>query len=132
MIQRPNAVALTICQQAIVERGSGNVTFVNSFTRLIHDAFPTPSRDFLVGCLLTDGRGEVTLHLTLESLDDLEDIFRRSYSITFPDPLRQVRLLWPLSDFSFPRPGRYQLTLWAEQEPIASCTLWLILREASS
>ena len=42
MIQRPNAVGLLLCQQAIVEEHTQNLTLVNTFRRLVLDSFPSP------------------------------------------------------------------------------------------
>ena len=44
MVQRPNAVGLTLCQLVIVEEATENVTLANSFQTMDVDTFPAPGR----------------------------------------------------------------------------------------
>jgi hypothetical protein len=102
VIQRPNALALTVCQQAIVEERTRNLTLVNRFTRLGVSQFPTPSQQFVVCVILNDGLGEVPLNLKVLRLDDHEPIYERFMRVTCIDPLIEVRFLyraWPSVPF---------------------------------
>jgi hypothetical protein len=123
MIQRPNAVGMVLCQQTIIEQGTGNVTLVNAFSRLTLATFPTPPQQFTVHTILTDGLGEMTLTVAVADLGTLSTIYRRSWRATFSDPLQERRLLARVTACSFPTPGRYQVSLLAEGEWVAQCLL---------
>jgi hypothetical protein len=75
MIQRPNAVGLFLCQQAVVEERTRNSSLVNRFRQLSCASFPSPPRDFVVCALLTDGLGDMLLSLNLSRLDTFEEIY---------------------------------------------------------
>jgi hypothetical protein len=130
MIRRPIAVGLLLCQEVIVEERTRNVTLVNSFGRLGLKTFPSPPQQFTVQAVLADGLGEVRFELVISSLDNLEPIYTRSWRTTFTDPLREVRHLIRVGSCSFPAPGRYQVGLLAENEPVAQCLLTIDPLEA--
>jgi hypothetical protein len=125
MLQRPNALGLIVCQQAIVEERTRNLTLVNRFTRLGVREFPSPLQQFVVCVILNDGIGDVPLELTVMRLDRLETVYERTMRVTFPDPLTEVCFVYRVSECSFPVPGRYQVALLAEHESVAQCVITL-------
>ena len=42
MIPPPIALGLTLCEKVIIEEGTRAATFVNTFSTLIEERFPTP------------------------------------------------------------------------------------------
>jgi hypothetical protein len=52
-------------------------------------------------------------------MDTLEEVETYRWSLRFPDPLSIVRLRLRLAPLSFPAPGVYQFTLFADGESIA-------------
>ena len=123
MIQRPNAIGLLLCQQAIVEERTRNLTLVNTFRRLVVDSFPSPPQRFEIHSLLTDGLGPMTLTLLATRLDTLDEIYNQTGTVTFTNPLQEQYLLIHITRISFPVPGRYEFRLLAERESIAQCVL---------
>jgi hypothetical protein len=69
MILPPIVLGLTICEKAIVEEGTRNVTIVSTFTRLVVDEFPSPPQRFSVYSVLTEGLGDATILLTVTNLE---------------------------------------------------------------
>src|SRR5437588_13121324 len=128
MNPQPIAVGLFLCQQVIVEERTRNITLVNSFNRRTAHEFPSPPQQFAVYAMLTNGRGEATLALSVSRLDSLEEIYRRAAHVTFADPLRQVRLWFRVKSCSFPEPGAYQVTLEADGELIIQWVCNIVLR----
>jgi hypothetical protein len=128
MIQRPTAAGLILCQQAIIEEKTRNITLINSFDWLRFRQFPS-SKQFMGYLALTDGLGEMTLSLTVAGLHDLKGIYERSWHETFGDPLREKRRLILVSSCSFPSPGRYQVSILAEGEWVAQCLLTVLAEE---
>jgi hypothetical protein len=129
MLQRPNAVGLILCEQAVIEEKTRNVTLVNSFSRLRFPTFPAPPHRYVVYAALTDGLREGTMSLVVSRLDTLEDLEERRWAMRFTDPLRIVRLVLRPPALSFPAPVRYQFSLLAEGESVAQCVLQVIAEE---
>src|SRR5438445_463935 len=111
MIQRPNAVGLILCHWVIVEENTRNVTLANSCQRLELSEFPSRPDPFAVYTILTDGLGQITLELVVSRNDTLEEIYTKSFTTDFKDPLRQLRLWWHVRACTFKVPGRYQFGL---------------------
>jgi hypothetical protein len=119
MQRQPTVVGLKLCQHAIVQEKTRNVTLVNCFHRLSFAAFPAQARPFTVCAVLTDGLGEGELTLTMTSLEDMEDVWTRSWKARFHDPLKELWFLMPVAACTFPQPGRYQAELSLDGEPTA-------------
>jgi hypothetical protein len=128
MIQRPNAAGLVLCEKAIIEEGTRNVTLVNVFYRLASDAFPSPPQHLTVHTLLTDGLGVGRMELVISRLDMMTEIYHHTWQARFQNPLHRLRYLIRIASCSFPGPGRYQFELRADGEPIAQCLLDVSLR----
>src|SRR5205085_2285676 len=92
---------------------------VNCFQRRAVSRFPSEGVPLVVLAFLTDGSGEVGLEVTIQRLDNLEVIFRRSSSYRFDNPLREVRFLLRIRECSFPVAGDYQVNLFADGELLA-------------
>ncbi len=125
MIQRPNAVGLIICRLLIVEEKTRNITLANSFVRLEVDSFPSHATPFDVYAILTDGLGDVALDLFVARGDTMDEIYARSFKVTFDDPLRQ-RIWWRIRSCSFPVPGPYQIGVQADGELISQGVLKVV------
>jgi len=123
MIQIPNAVGLILCEKAITEEGTKNVTLVNTFNRLDRPTFPALLRDFLVCGLLTDALGTMTLSLVITRLETLEELLTISGEVRFTNPIAERRLRIAVNRIEFPSPGRYQISLLANGEWVAQCVL---------
>jgi hypothetical protein len=129
MIQIPNAVGLLLYEKAIVEEGTKRVTLVNTYTRLQVARLPSPPQQLLVHAMLTDGLGMMPLSLVILRLDTLENIVVESGEVSFSSPLDERRLYYRVNAVRFPVAGRYQITLLANWEWVAQCTLTIIAAE---
>lgn len=128
MIHRPNAAALIVCHQVIVEEHTRDVTFINSFHRLAVDGFPSSPRRFMVCAYLRDGLGDVNLRVVVTQLEAFEEIYSRTVRFNFTDRLRIYRLLWPVSQLAFPAPGQYEIRLFAGADSIADSVIQVLPR----
>lgn len=129
MIQRPVAVGLLLCEQAIIEEKSRNVTPVNCFTRRFVEHLPSENLTFTVLAFLTDGLGELELSLVIENLDGGTEIYQRTSRVQFENPLSEYRLSIRVRNCKFPGPGDYQATLLAQNEFIAHRKFHVLTKE---
>jgi hypothetical protein len=123
MQRQPTVVGLKLCQHAIVQEGTRNVTLVNCFRNLSFAEFPAQVRAFTICAVLTDGQGEGTLTLNIVSLEDMEDVWTNSWRANFDDPLRELWFLMPVTDCPYPQAGRYQVELTIDGDPTARTLL---------
>ncbi|HEY7157030.1 MAG TPA: hypothetical protein VH575_23880 [Gemmataceae bacterium] len=128
MIQPPVAIALTVCEQVIVEEKTHNVTLVNCMTRLRVRQVPSEAHRLVVHAWLAGGRGEGKIRLEWLHPETLEEILSRELPATFPHPLQEARATFRAS-LSFPVEGRYQINLLADGAVIAHRTFQVFLRE---
>lgn len=115
----PVAIGMLVCENVIVEENTKNVTPVNCFRRRGFAVFPSEPITVMVLAFLQDGLGEMPLEVVVQSLDNWDEIRRFGSQIEFLDPLQEFRCLFRLRDFSVPRPGHYQVSLFADGETIA-------------
>jgi len=123
MVHLPNAWGLILCEQAVIEEKTRNVTLVNSFSRLRCPSFPSPASRFVAYALLSGGLGDATMSLVVSRLDTFEDIHEAGWQMKFRDRLRPIRLVLRLSHLSFPEPVPYQFSLLADGEEVAQSVL---------
>jgi hypothetical protein len=119
MAQRPLAVGLFLCEQVVVEKGTENITLVNCFTRRDVRRLPSEPLPFIVFAVLTDGSGSMPVKVTIQRLDNLDEIYAFTRVVPFRSPLEKVRCMLRIRNCSFPLAGEYQVTLYADNEPIA-------------
>ena len=119
MTPLPLALGLTVCEKAIVEEGTKNVTLMSTFTRLVVEEFPSLPQRFALYTVLTEGLGDGTIDLVIRNLDTNEEIFTAQMPIHFPDRVAEVRVLFRIHRCIFPAPGEYLCTLLLGDEWLA-------------
>jgi hypothetical protein len=123
MVQPPTASGLILCEQVIIEEKTRNVSLVNTMGRLHCSTFPSPPQRLVIYAALTNGMGEGTMSLVVSRLDMLEEVDQRRWQMRFTSPLRIVRLMLRPPALSFPAPGQYQYTSFADGEWVAQTIL---------
>ena len=119
MIPPPMALGLTLCEKAITEEGTKDVTLVSIFRKRLVERFPSPPQPFTAYAILTDGVGDGTMELVITNLETDEEIYARRFRVRFPDRLAELRLLLRVTRCSFPAPGQYQATLLVDGDWVA-------------
>ena len=125
MIKLPTVIGLKLCQQAIVEEKTRNVTLVNCLRELSVASFPARIRPLTACIVLSDGMGEGKLSLTIASLgnEDMPEIWTGRWNLTLKNPVKEHWLFLPVENLVLTYPGRYQVALTIDQEPIARTVL---------
>jgi hypothetical protein len=117
---------LFLCDLLIVEAQTQKVSLINLFERVRAQSFPSPPRPFVVYAFLTDGFGDVELMIEIEGLSRMERVYSYTTRVRFPDRVTATHFKFTVTDCSFPRPGQYQVVLYANREPIAQTRLDVI------
>jgi hypothetical protein len=89
MSRKPVAIGLMACEQVIVEETTRNLTPVNCFTHRAMRTFPTEPISFAVAAFLTDGLGDIELEIALQSLDNMDQLYRVGRRFRFETPLEE-------------------------------------------
>src|SRR5262249_59244754 len=116
MTPLPLVLGLTVCEKAIVEEGTKNVTLMSTFTRIVVEEFPSLPQRFALYTVLTEGLGDGTIDLVIRNLDTNEEIYTAQMSVRFPDRVGEVRVLFRINRCSFPIAGEYLCTLLLDNE----------------
>jgi hypothetical protein len=68
---------------------------------------------------LTDGLGDATLDLIVTRLDTFEEIYSRRRLVHFSDRLRELHVIFRVTDCVFGTPGSHQFALFVDREWVA-------------
>jgi hypothetical protein len=116
MEPRPVVLGLNLCDYVIIEERTKKVSLVGMFTGLGVTDFPALAPPFSVFALLTDGLGSATIELVLTRLENNDQIYSHTGSLTFPDKVAEVASHLRLRRCVLPAPGLYQFTLMVDGE----------------
>jgi hypothetical protein len=119
MIPPPLALRLTLCEKAIIEDGTKDITLVSTFRTIIVEKFPSPPQRFTAFAVPTDGLGDGTIDFVITNVETDEEVYARQITVRFPDRLAEIRLLLRITRCSFPAPGTYEVVLSVDGDWIA-------------
>ncbi|HZT82302.1 MAG TPA: hypothetical protein VFA26_18890 [Gemmataceae bacterium] len=120
MVPPPLVRGLTLCDYAIVDQRTGKVSLIGTFVQMFEDSFPSVPRSFCAFIALTNGQGDATVELVITELETDEEIEREGASVTFPDKLTEVQVIFQLKGWSVSSPGWYSVSVLVDGEAIAS------------
>lgn len=107
----PTVIGLLVCEQAIFERRTDNLSLINCFTQKNIGVFPSPPQRFVLVAFLTGGVGDVPLEVVLRRLDTLDEVTRYRVVVQFVDRVREMRFVLRITNCSFPVAGGYEFSL---------------------
>ncbi len=125
----PIVLGIELCEKAIEEEQTKNVTLINTFLSIWVEDFPSAPEPFVVSVVMTAGVGSVTMDLIIVRLETDEEVYVDRFAVEFPYRLAEIRLLIPIVECSFPAPGKYQFTLETNGEWIAKRDLQVLTEE---
>ena len=127
MVPLPIALGLTLCQQIIVERDTGNTSLINAFKAWHVRRLPSPPRMFCLFAVLSEGHGHGTIEIAVSHVATNEIVFSGQRPIHFPNRLSEVQVLFRYPECSFATAGEYYATLAVDGEWIAQRRFQVIL-----
>jgi hypothetical protein len=74
MTPLPLVLGLTLCEKAIVEEGTKNITLVSTFSRLVVDGFPSRPQRIALHTVLTGGRGDGIIDLLIRHVETNDEV----------------------------------------------------------
>jgi hypothetical protein len=119
MMPTPTTFGLTVCEQVIVDRRTGNYSPINIFTQLTAPSFPTDFTRLTVFATLTDTQGHGKMTVRCTELASNDDIYERSFPLIVPDQRAIQNLVLRVQRLRFPRAGWYEFVLLADDEQVA-------------
>src|SRR5687767_2318239 len=111
----PEVLALVIGEQVYVEPVSKKLFLLGVNSDFASATFPLVVPRLVAYIVLTDGRGEVSLHGRVIDVDDEnQPVGDANSEVLFEEPLDEVETLLHFADVEFPGPGEYRLQLFAD------------------
>jgi hypothetical protein len=132
MYVRPVAIGLVLCEHAIVDEKTHNVTTVSCFSRRVVEGPVEFMPPIFVVFTLVDGHGTMPAKLVIERLDTLETAYERAFTLTFADSLKEVFGIFRVRAQAFPVFGSYQALLIVGSEAIAQKRFSITPKESKS
>ena len=129
MIPTPSAIGLTICDQILIEEGTRRISLIGVSGAIRLSDFPAVAPPFGVFSVLTGGRGDGTLALTITQVETDEEIYRWQHAIRFADRLANVHVVFRIRGCRFPAPGLYLVTLLVDSEWVAQRRIRIIAED---
>jgi hypothetical protein len=125
----PLVLGLTLCEKAIVEEGTKNVTLVSTFTKLTVEEFPSSPQRFVLYTVLTEGLGQGTMDLVIRNLETNAEVFSLQVPVSFPDRVIEARVLLRINRCVFPVEGEHLCTLLLDGEWLGQRRLRVVKKE---
>jgi hypothetical protein len=116
MLKMPRVIGLTLCDRLEVDTATGEVLLAGLFQAQHFLHFPSPPFTFTVYTALFGGVGEGTMELTIQRLENEEDLYSHRRWLALPGRQLIVNLEIRVRDCVFPTPGRYSLTLRFDEQ----------------
>lgn len=117
----PNCKAILLCEQTIIEAGTGKVSLIGLFDGFVVPQAPGVIRPFTVYLHLTDGIAGHEYEITVEIHDLSNDtVVARATGpkVRWGDRLSRLNLLIPVPPMHVQHAGAYDFVVFANQQEI--------------
>lgn len=117
----PHCKALLLCEKVTQSQLTGKVTLHNLIEGFQSRIFPGRSTPFAIFLQVYDGIGRYTVSTEITDLSDGSIVGRTALQdLYFSDRLTRIQLVIPVDSVWLPRPGRYEMVVFVEGQPLAS------------
>lgn len=115
----PHCTALLICEKVSVSQITGAVSLHNLIEEFRLRSFPGRSSRFTIYLQVYDGIGRYSLSVEINDLgDDSSIAVAKVPDLDFPDRLAKIAVTIPIDSVPLPRPGRYELVVFVDGQPL--------------
>jgi hypothetical protein len=123
---------LVLCELAIVDEKTRNITPVSCFSRRVVEGPITLMPPFYVVAAFVNGHGATPAKLVIERLDTLEITYERDFTLNFADSLQELSGIFRLRPPVIPVFGYYQAVLSVGGDVIAQKRFSILAKETKS
>ncbi len=115
----PKCKAILLCDQAIVEAGTGKISIIGIFNNWNVPHFPCVIRPFTASLDLTDGIGKSAMSVDVHDLQEDKIIAQvRIAEVDFPERMAKINLMIPVPPLPLKHAGRYDFVVLADGQEI--------------
>jgi hypothetical protein len=120
----PVAKAFIVCDYVIHEQDTNKKSCIGIFQHITSPRFPCRHGQLAIYTSIVDALGEYRFRLTLAHLKDGREIGAgETPALRIPDRLQTAELAFRLQNLVFPEAGKYEFTLYANDDAIARRTI---------
>jgi hypothetical protein len=117
----PHCKALLLCEKVTESQLTGKTTLHNLVRQFALPRFPGRSTPFTIFLELYDGTGRYSVRLQFNSLVDDSTIAETSVDdLDFLGRLAKIQVTVPVEYVRLSQPGRYELVVFLDEQPLAS------------
>jgi hypothetical protein len=124
----PACIAIVVCNEVIEDKWTNNKSLIGLFNSIAAPTLPTHHPRMFLMVSLTDGRGEWTVVLRIESPSG-EELFKAEGTIQFDDPIAVHDLVVEVRGLPLSEAGEYHVGLMCGGRPIASRRFTVVKNE---
>jgi len=117
----PSVVAMLICDQVIVEQGSGKKSLIGVFEELRAFSFPTQTR-LAIYVKLADASGFYNLLIRVVNLKDETKVAELNATANL-SPIAAAEFAINIAGIVLPEAGKYEFQLWANDTYLHRVTM---------
>ncbi len=121
----PSVVAMLVCDQVIVEQGTGKKSLIGVFENVNAPAFPTPTR-LAIYAKLVDASGHYDFLIRLVNLKDETKVAELKAQANL-DPRAPSEFAINIIGMVLPEPGKYEFQLYANDTYLHRVTMGAVL-----
>lgn len=115
----PACKALLLCDQTIIEAGSGKVSVIGAFTNFTLRQFPGFTSPFTAFMQLADGIGRYQIRAEIHDLrEDVVLARTQEIPIEFAERLTRISICLPVPPMQLSHPGNYDFVFFANGREI--------------
>ncbi len=113
----PICLAMVACDSAYKDPFTLKHTLIGTFSTMTGPSFPLAHPHITTFVALTDGHGEIPLHLEMQDSEEERPVlFQFDGPVTFDDPRNVIEITFKAGPIAVPLPGEYRLKLFAAGE----------------
>jgi hypothetical protein len=111
----PSVVAMLVCDQIVIEQGTGKKSLIGVFENIFTQGFPSQLSRVAVYVKMVDALGKYNLRLRLVKLKDETPLADITLDADVKDSLVGVEIALNMVNLPIPEPGKYEFQLYANE-----------------
>ena len=126
MLVPPKVNSFLLCDYIIQEHRTGKKSLIGIFHNIVAGQFPFSHPSLFIYANLSDAMGSYDFEIKLLELDGQSIIGQGKIpKIEIGDRLKPVEIAMNIRQLVFPKPGKYEFELFANDELIETRDLWV-------